>query len=130
MIYYETEMEAQRAIKEINRYKGWRAEKYIAIYTHILYIQEYGIVKSIKIKELQIGQKKQVMVCFSKERETQEAITEIKRYEGWNVEVYRNVYNKKGLAKFQAGMKINRNKTQTEKRKKKEIQKRIRKNEK
>ena len=61
------------------------------------------------------------MVCFSKERETQEAITEIKRYEGWNAEVYRNVYNKKGLAKFQAGMKINRNKTQTEKRKKKEI---------
>ena len=30
MICYETEMEAQRAITEINRYKGWRAEKYIA----------------------------------------------------------------------------------------------------
>ena len=30
MIYYETEMETQRAITEINRYKGWRAEKYIA----------------------------------------------------------------------------------------------------
>ena len=29
MIYYEAEMEAQRAITEINRYKGWRAEKYI-----------------------------------------------------------------------------------------------------
>ena len=29
MICYETEMEAQRAIAEINRYKGWRAETYI-----------------------------------------------------------------------------------------------------
>ena len=28
MICYETEMEAQRSIAEINRYKGWRAEKY------------------------------------------------------------------------------------------------------
>ena len=27
MICYETEMEGQRAITEINRYKGWRAEK-------------------------------------------------------------------------------------------------------
>ena len=30
MIFYETKMEAQKAITEINRYKGWRAEKYIA----------------------------------------------------------------------------------------------------
>ena len=29
MICYETEMEAQRAITEINRQKRWRAEKYI-----------------------------------------------------------------------------------------------------
>ena len=29
MIQYETEMEAQRAITEISRYKGQRAEKYI-----------------------------------------------------------------------------------------------------
>ena len=29
MICYETEMVAQRAITEINRYKEWRAEKYI-----------------------------------------------------------------------------------------------------
>ena len=63
-------------------------------------MEEYGIVKSIKIKELQTGQKKQVMVCFSKERETQEAITETKRYEGWNAEVYRNVYNKKRTGKI------------------------------
>ena len=29
MICYETEMEVRRAITKINRYKGWRAEKYI-----------------------------------------------------------------------------------------------------
>ena len=29
MICYETEMEAHRAITEINKYKGWRTEKYI-----------------------------------------------------------------------------------------------------
>ena len=29
MICYETEMEVQRAITEINRYKEWRAGKYI-----------------------------------------------------------------------------------------------------
>ena len=29
MICYESEMEAQRAMTEIDRYKGWRAEKYI-----------------------------------------------------------------------------------------------------
>ena len=55
-------------------------------------MEEYGIVKSIKIKEAQTGQKKQAMVCYSKEREAQEAITEIKGYEGWNAEVYRNFW--------------------------------------
>lgn len=30
LICYETEMEAQRAITEINSYQGWRVEKYIA----------------------------------------------------------------------------------------------------
>ena len=29
MICYETKMEGQRAITEINRYKEWRAEKYV-----------------------------------------------------------------------------------------------------
>ena len=50
-------------------------------------MDEYGTLKSIKIKEVQTGQKKQAMVCFSKESESQEAITEIKWYEGWNAEV-------------------------------------------
>ena len=40
------------------------------------------------------------MVCFSKEREVQKAITEIKWYEGWNGEVDRNVYNKNGSCKI------------------------------
>ena len=40
------------------------------------------------------------MVCFSKEREAQETITEFKWYEGCNAEVYRNVYNKKSTGKI------------------------------
>ena len=40
------------------------------------------------------------MVCFSKEREAQEAIIEIKEYEGWNAEVDRNVHNKKSTGKI------------------------------
>ena len=32
-------------------------------------MEEYGPVKSIKIKEVQTGQKNQAMVCFSKESE-------------------------------------------------------------
>ena len=34
------------------------------------------------------------MVCFSKQREAQEAMTEIKWHEDWNPEVYRNLFNK------------------------------------
>ena len=63
-------------------------------------MEEYGIVKNIKIKEIQTEQKKQAMVCFLKESEAQEAITEIKWYEGWNAEVYRNVYNVKSTGKI------------------------------
>ena len=63
-------------------------------------MEEYGTVKIIKIKEVQTGHKKQTMVFFSKERETQEAITEIEGYEGWNAEVYRSVYNKKSTGKI------------------------------
>ena len=182
MIYYKTEMEAQRAIKEINRYKGWRIEKYIAnkaartiegdqfkertnassreteteendsekanqsrikdertcyacgtkghktkdceskFNLFITFkenlsseelkriMEEYGIVKSIKIKEAQTGQKKQAMVCYSKEREAQEAITEIKGYEGWNAEVYRNFwYLRKRLIQINQSWKCRQN---------------------
>ena len=64
------------------------------------------------------------MVCFSKESEAREAITEIKWYEGWNAELVEMYIINKELAKFQAYMKINRNTIQTQKRKQKEIQKR------
>ena len=37
---------------------------------------------------------------FLKERGAQEAITEIKGYEDWNAEVYKNVYNKKSTGKI------------------------------
>ena len=63
-------------------------------------MEEYETVKSIKIKEVQAGQKKQSMACFSKKRKAQETVTEIKGYEGWNAEVYRSVYNKKSTGKI------------------------------
>ena len=159
----------QRAITQINRYKGWRAEKYVGNKvtrtenqfkerTHTssreteteendrentnqtgikdwrcyacgtkghkikdyesklnIYfafkenlspqelrkiMEEYGTVKIIKIKEVQTGQKKQAMVCFSKESEIQEVITETKWCEVLNSEVYRNVYNKQRTSKI------------------------------
>ena len=62
-------------------------------------MKEYGAVKSIKMKEVQTGQKKQAMVCFSKERKAK-GITEIKWEEGWNAEVHRNVYNKNSSGKI------------------------------
>ena len=37
-------------------------------------MEEYGTVKSIKIKEVQTEPKTQAMVCFSKESEAEEAI--------------------------------------------------------
>ena len=63
-------------------------------------MEEYGTVKSIRIKEVEKGQKKQARVCFSKKREAQEAITYIKCYEDWNAEIYRNEYNKKSTGKI------------------------------
>ena len=93
MICQETEMEAQRGITEINRYKGCNNRTEIT------------------------GN-----VCFSKEREIQEAITEIIGYEDWNAEVYRNVYNKNSTRKissrYEDKQKHNRNR-----KKKKEIRK-------
>ena len=81
-------------------------------------IKEYdGTVKSIKIKEVQTKQKKQAMVCFSKEREIQKAITEIKLYEGWNAEVYRNMYNKNNNVKISSLSKDNQEQNWNTKRK-------------
>ena len=81
-------------------------------------IKEYdGTVKSIKIKEVQTKQKKQAMVCFSKESEAQKAITEIKLYEGWNAEVYRNMYNKNNSVKISSLSKDNQEQNWNTKRK-------------
>ena len=187
---YETVMEAQRAITEINKYKGWKAEKYISgkdtrtgnqfkgrpnaslrktetikndrektnqtglknertcstcgtkahkikdcESKHNIFIafrenlssqelkrimEKYGTVKSIKVNEVQLGQKNQAIVSFSKKSKAQVAITKIKCYEGWNAEVYRNRFNKKTV-KFQGYMKIRRDTMQIQKRKQKEI---------
>ena len=63
-------------------------------------MKEYGTARITKIKEVQTGQKKQAMVCFSKQTEAQEAIAEIKWREGWNAKVYRNVHNMQRTGKI------------------------------
>ena len=57
-------------------------------------MEEYGTVKSIKIKELQTGPKEQEIIRFSKEREagTRSYYTNEKVHEGWNAKVYKNMY--------------------------------------
>ena len=80
-----------------------------------------GTVKSFKIKEVQIGQKKQAMVCFSMKIEARKAITETKWCEVWNAEVHRKVYNRNSSVKSQIYLKTNKNKIRTQKSKQKEI---------
>ena len=58
-------------------------------------MEKYGTAKSIKVNEVQLRQKIQAIVSFSKKSKAQVAIAKIKCYEGWNAEVYRNRYDKK-----------------------------------
>ena len=53
MICYKTEIEAQRAVTEINRYKRLRIES-----NKNSKLEKYETVKSNKIKEEQTGKKK------------------------------------------------------------------------
>ena len=53
----------------------------------------------LKFEQHQNKRSNQVMICFTKEREAQKAVTEIKQYEGWNAEVYKIVSNKKSNGK-------------------------------
>ena len=78
-------------------------------------------VKSIKIKEVQTGQKIQPMVCFSKGIEAQEDITEIKGCECQNAEVYRNVYNRKSSGKISSRFEDKQEHNTNRKKNKKEI---------
>ena len=63
------------------------------------------------------------MVCFSKEREAQETITEIKGYEDWNAEICRNVYNEKSTGKISSRYE-DKQEHNANRKKRKEIQKR------
>ena len=87
-------------------------------------MEKYGTVKSIKVNEVQLGQKNQPIVSFSKKNKAQVAITKIKCYEGWNAEVYRNRYYKKTV-KFQAYMKIRRHNANTKKKTEGDLEKKL-----
>lgn len=72
----------------------------------------------IKIKQVQLRKTKQAMVCFSKAREAQKTITEIKWYKGCLQKYTGICIIKTAVAKFPAYLKINKNKHKKQNRKK------------
>ena len=60
-------------------------------------IEEYGEVKSLKLRFHPNNTRNEAMICFSTEKETQLAITEFNTYEGWRVELYKPIRKSKEL---------------------------------
>ena len=52
-------------------------------------IEEYGKVRSIKLRFHPNNARNEAMICFSTEEEAQLAITEINTYKGWRAELYK-----------------------------------------
>ena len=53
--------------------------------------EEYGEVKSLKLRFHSNNTRKEAMICFPTEEEAQIAITEINTYEGWREELYKTI---------------------------------------
>ena len=54
-------------------------------------MEEYGEVKSIKLRFHPNNTRNEAMICFSTEEEAQLAITEINTYKGWRAELYKPI---------------------------------------
>ena len=54
-------------------------------------MQEYGEVKSIKLRFHPNNTRNEAMICFSTEEEPQLAITEINTYKRWQAELYKPI---------------------------------------
>ena len=54
-------------------------------------MEEYGEVKSIKLRFYPNNTRNEAMTCFSTEEEGQLAITEINTYKGWRAELYKPI---------------------------------------
>ena len=53
--------------------------------------EEYGEVKSLKLRFHPNNTRNEAMICFSTEEEAQLAITEINTYKGWRAELYKPI---------------------------------------
>ena len=54
-------------------------------------MEEYGKMKSLKVRFHPSNTKNEAVICFSTEEEAQLAITEIDTYEGWRAELYKPI---------------------------------------
>ena len=54
-------------------------------------MEEYGEVKSLKLRFHPNNTRNEAMICFSTEEEAQLAITEINTYKGWRAELYKAI---------------------------------------
>ena len=54
-------------------------------------MEEYGEVKSIKLRFHPNNTRNEAMICFSTEEEAQLAITEINTHKGWRAELYKPI---------------------------------------
>ena len=54
-------------------------------------MEDYGEVKSIKLRFHPNNTRNEAMICFSTEEEAQLAITEINTYKGWRAELYKPI---------------------------------------
>ena len=58
-------------------------------------MEEYGEVKSLKLRFHPNNTRNEAMICFSTEEEAQLAITEINTYKGWRAELYKLIRKSK-----------------------------------
>ena len=54
-------------------------------------MEEYGEVKSIKLRFHPNNTRNEAVICFSTEEEAQLAITEMNTYKGWREELYKRI---------------------------------------
>ena len=54
-------------------------------------MEEYGEVKSLKLRFHPNNTRNEAMICFSTEEEAQLAITEINNCEGWRADLYKPI---------------------------------------
>ena len=60
-------------------------------------MEEYGEVKSLKLRFHPNNTRNKLMICFSTEEEAQLAITEINTHEGWRAELYKLIRQSREL---------------------------------